>query len=43
MTGSAHTFEDGDISVFHVRAARREGDHGLPVDRREPMGTEALV
>jgi hypothetical protein len=43
MTGSALTLEDGDISVFQVLAARRGGDHGLPLDRREPIGTEALV
>jgi hypothetical protein len=43
LPGSALTFEDGDISVFQAVAARREGDHGLPVDRHEPIGTEALV
>jgi hypothetical protein len=36
-------FEDGEISVFEVPSARREGDHGLPLDRRELLRTEALV
>jgi cyclopropane-fatty-acyl-phospholipid synthase len=43
MTGSALGFEDADISVFQVLAAHRGADHGLPLDRRELIGSEALV
>jgi hypothetical protein len=43
MTGSPLTFEDGDISVFQVLAARRGARSRAPVDRREPIRTEALV
>jgi cyclopropane-fatty-acyl-phospholipid synthase len=33
MAGSALAFEDGDISVFQVLAARPGGEHGLPLVR----------
>jgi cyclopropane-fatty-acyl-phospholipid synthase len=33
MTGSAKAFEDGDITVYQVLAARRGAPHGLPLRR----------
>ncbi|MFT3862890.1 MAG: cyclopropane-fatty-acyl-phospholipid synthase family protein [Solirubrobacterales bacterium] len=33
MTGSAHAFERGDITVFQTLAARPGAAHGLPLDR----------
>ncbi|HTX32204.1 MAG TPA: class I SAM-dependent methyltransferase [Solirubrobacteraceae bacterium] len=35
MLGSALGFEDGDIGIYQVLAARSGGPHGLPLDRVE--------
>ena len=41
LAGSALAFEDGDISVFQVLAARPGAPHGLPLTR-ETMDDRAL-
>jgi hypothetical protein len=35
MLGSALGFEDGEISIYQVLAARPGAEHRLPLDRRE--------
>ena len=37
MLASAQGFEDGEISVYQVLAARLGADHRLPLDRSEPV------
>jgi cyclopropane-fatty-acyl-phospholipid synthase len=35
MLASAQSFEAGEITLYQVLAARRDGPHGLPLDRAE--------
>ena len=42
LIGSALAFEDGDISVFQVLAARPGADHELPLARGDVLATEAV-
>jgi cyclopropane-fatty-acyl-phospholipid synthase len=43
MAGSALAFEDGDISVFQVLAARPGGPHGLPLVREAAAAAAATT
>jgi cyclopropane-fatty-acyl-phospholipid synthase len=37
LLGSALSFEDGEISIYQVLAARAGAPHGLPLDRTQPL------
>jgi cyclopropane-fatty-acyl-phospholipid synthase len=43
MLASAAGFDDGDISVYQVLAARQGADHGLPLDRGELLAPARLT
>ncbi len=47
MLASALGFEDAEITVYQVLAARGEGPHGLPLDRLAllppPVGVEPQI
>jgi hypothetical protein len=43
MLGSALAFDDGDISVFQLLAARSGAAHGLPLVRNGSIADQAIT